>query len=229
MIFITGDTHGTHDFSKLTEFAELNQNLTKSDYMIIVGDFGGVWRVETLEKDLKPYMDLPFTVLFVDGNHENFDMLNKYTVETWNGGKTHRIKSSIIHLMRGQVFEIEGESIFTFGGGTSIDKHLRREGTSWWPQEMPTYEELDEAIVNLKKYNNKVDFIITHACDERALYYPPIKNKYKAMTLFNENQMLSYFEENIDYRHWYFGHYHEDGDITEKKTVLYHNILPLKK
>ena len=119
MIFITGDTHGTHDFSKLTEFAELNQNLTKSDYMIIVGDFGGVWRVETLEKDLKPYMDLPFTVLFVDGNHENFDMLNKYTVETWNGGKTHRIKSSIIHLMRGQVFEIEGESIFTFGGGIS--------------------------------------------------------------------------------------------------------------
>ena len=227
MIFITGDTHGTHDFSKLTKFAELNLNLTKSDYLIIAGDFGGVWCAETLRKDLKPYIDLPFTVLFVDGNHENFDLLNGFPVEIWNGGKVHKIRNDIIHLMRGQVFKIDGNSFFTFGGGTSVDKYLRRERISWWPQEMPSYEELDEAIANLKRYGNEVDIIVTHACDERALYYPPLRTKYKSMTAYRENQMLSYFEENIGYKHWYFGHYHEDGEITDRKTALYQNIIKI--
>lgn len=31
--------------------------------------------------------DRPFTTLFVDGNHENFDLLNAYPVENWHGGK----------------------------------------------------------------------------------------------------------------------------------------------
>ena len=98
---------------------------------------------DTLERDLKPFSDLPVTVLFVDGNHENFDLLNAYPVEMWKGGKVHNIKPDIIHLMRGQVFEIEGKTIFTFGGAASIDRDWRIEGESWRAQELPTYEELD--------------------------------------------------------------------------------------
>ena len=62
-----------------------------------------------------------FTTLFVDGNHENFDRLYEYPVEEWHGGKVHKIRPSVIHLMRGQIFEIEGKSIFTFGGASSHD------------------------------------------------------------------------------------------------------------
>ena len=41
-IFITGDTHG--DFSRLLPAAFHEQrDLTKEDYLIICGDFGGVW------------------------------------------------------------------------------------------------------------------------------------------------------------------------------------------
>lgn len=41
-IFITGDTHG--DFSRLQPAAFREQHdLTKEDYLIICGDFGGVW------------------------------------------------------------------------------------------------------------------------------------------------------------------------------------------
>ena len=85
---------------------------------------------KTLEANLKPYTELPFSVLFVDGNHENFDLLNSYPVEIWKGGKVHRVKPNITHLMRGQVFEIEGKTIFTFGGATSIDRDFRTEGMS---------------------------------------------------------------------------------------------------
>jgi hypothetical protein len=44
MIYITGDTHGMIDWEKLntTEFPE-QKSLTRDDYVIVVGDFGGVW------------------------------------------------------------------------------------------------------------------------------------------------------------------------------------------
>lgn len=228
MIFVTGDTHGQTDFAKMLSFAQEHPNLTKNDFVIIAGDFGAVWSEETLEEDLKPYSAMPFTVLFVDGNHENFDLLNSYPVEIWNGGKVHKIKSDIIHLMRGQVFEIEGKTIFTFGGATSIDKHIRLAfGYGWWEQERPTFAELDEGIANLKRYNNKVDYIITHACGERALMYPPLRTRSSKMQLFPENQLLSNFEDIVGYKHWYFGHYHLDGALNDKMTVLYQEIVRL--
>lgn len=145
MIYVTGDTHGQIDFAKLRIFADNNPQLTKNDYVIIAGDFGAVWCEPTLEKDLKPYEELPFTVLWVDGNHENFTMVNSYP--------------------------------------------------SWWREEMPSYEELDEGIANLKRYNNKIDYIITHSCGERALMYPPLRTRSSQMCRYPENNMLSYIED----------------------------------
>lgn len=227
MIFVTGDTHGQVTFQKLPAFARANPQLTKRDYVIIAGDFGAVWSKETLERDLKPYSDLPFTVLFVDGNHENFDLLNAFPVSEWQGGKVHFMKEDIIHLMRGQVFELEGNTIFTFGGATSVDQNFRREGYSWWKAEPPTDEDLSEALANLKRYNNKVDYIVTHSCGERALMYPPLRTRTLQMDVYPENQMLSYFEDILEYKHWYFGHYHLDGRLNDRMTVLLNEIVPL--
>lgn len=227
MIYVTGDTHRQQDFAKLLRFARENPQLTKKDYVIIAGDFGGVWDQSTLEEDLRPYEALPFSVLFVDGNHENFDLLNSYRVDEWHGGKVHLIKPDIIHLMRGQVFELEGNTIFTFGGATSIDRYMRQEGITWWKEEMPSFEELDEGIANLKRYGNSVDYVITHSCGERALMYPPLRTRTFQMGLYPENQMLSYFEDILSYRHWYFGHFHMDGRLREDMTVLYQEIIPL--
>lgn len=229
MIYITGDTHGQHDFAKLTGFVRQHRGLTKKDFLIVAGDFGGVWDAKTLERDLRPYEELPCTVLFVDGNHENFDLLDAYPVEEWQGGKVHFVKPTVIHLMRGQVFEIEGKTFFTFGGATSIDRDMRREHIGWWKREMPSFEELDEGIANLKRYNNTVDYIVTHSCDEKALWYPPLRTRIFQMGVYPENQMLSNFEDIVTYKHWYFGHYHMDGDLTDKKTVLYQTIVALEE
>lgn len=225
MIFVTGDTHGSQDFRKLHIFAGEHPELTLDDYVIIAGDFGAVWDSKLLAAELKPYTELPFTVLFVDGNHENFDLLETFPVEEWHGGKVQKIKPNIIHLMRGQVFEIEGKTIFTFGGATSIDKFMRREGITWWKQELPTYEELDEGIANLKRYGNKVDYIITHSCSERALMYPQIRNSATLKLSCPESQMLSYIEETTQFTHWYFGHFHIDAEFGGKYTVLFDRVV----
>lgn len=227
MIFVTGDTHGLINFDKLTEFASNNSYLTKNDYVIIAGDFGGVWSNATYEDTLDKFSKLPFTILFADGNHENYDMLSTYPVEEWQGGKVRFIRQDIIHLMRGQVYNIEGKSIFVFGGATSIDKSYRKEGLSWWPQETPTFSDLDEGIANLKKVNNKVDYIITHTCDEKALASWLIQSTGKASRIYQDNRLLSYFEDIVTYRHWYFGHFHTDGAITPQKTAVFRQVIKL--
>ena len=177
MILITGDTHGTIDFNKLKTLPMKIKDLTYNDYVIIAGDFGGVWSEKTLEQDLYHYKKLPFTVLFVDGNHENFDLLNSYEVEYWNGGKIHRIAKNIIHLMRGQVFEIDGKTIFTFGGAISIDKVHRKEHISWWKEEMPTIEDLEVyqrlAIIDMKEslFKYEIDISLDNESNEHFYKY----------------------------------------------------------
>ena len=229
MIYITGDTHRSVHFEKLLVFAKNNPQLTKNDYVIIAGDFGGVFFEETLSEDLKHYSSLPFTVLFVDGNHENFTLLNSYPVSLWNGGKVHKIKDDIIHLMRGQIFVIEGIKIFTFGGATSIDKERRIIGYSYWDEEVPSYLEYEEALNNLEKHDFKVDYIITHSIDERVLYYPSFRDNVEKAKVYPENRLLSNFQDLVNYKKWYFGHYHKDEIINDKKRAIFLDVIELGK
>lgn len=226
MIFVTGDTHGQIDFEKLKVFSNENTSLTKNDYMIICGDFGGVWNPLTIDKELEPYINLPFTVLFIDGNHENFDLLSEYQISNWHGGKVHFISENIIHLMRGQVFDIEGLLFFTMGGATSTDKKMRIENISWWKEEEISEDDIIEANKNLEKVNYKVDYVITHACSEDCYFYPLFRLGYYKS--YRENRVLTNFNALIDYKHWYFGHYHLDGRVDDKRTALYDEIIRIK-
>ncbi len=227
MILITGDTHGTIDYNKI-HLLNNRKILGHNDYLIIAGDFGAVWDKNTLEKDLSYYTKLPFVVLFVDGNHENFDLLNEYEVTIWNGGKVHKIKDNIIHLMRGQIYQIEGKTFFTFGGGTSIDKYRRQEHISWWKDEIPSEAEIDEGKQNLLKVNNKVDYIITHSIDTDTLNNPVMYIWGNKCEAYEDNYILDWFNDNVSYKHWYFGHYHIDRKINDKKTALYNNIVEIE-
>ena len=121
-IYVTGDIHGT-PFPRLnTKMFPDQKHLTKDDYVIICGDFGVIWNDTKTEKYLlDDLQERNFTTLFVDGNHENFDRLNTYPVETWHGGKVHKIRPNVIHLMRGQVFHLQGKTFWTFGGARSHD------------------------------------------------------------------------------------------------------------
>lgn len=85
MIFVTGDTHGDFYRFSLEEFPE-QKEMTRDDTMIICGDFGGVWcgderdNEELDNEELDKLAQLPFTIVFVSGNHENFDALARYPV-----------------------------------------------------------------------------------------------------------------------------------------------------
>ena len=109
MIFITGDTHGDWKNRFKSECFPIGQSLNRSDYVIVCGDFV-YWHDTDIERNNLDWLESqPWTTLFVDGNHSNFDRLKKLPVEEWNGGKVHKIRPHIIHLMRGQVFTIDGK------------------------------------------------------------------------------------------------------------------------
>lgn len=230
MIYITGDTHGQNDISKLfpVSFPD-GKDLTRDDYVIICGDFGGVWYGD--ERDdmrLSFYEEKKYTVLFVDGNHENFEALNRYPVSEWNGGKVHIIRPNIIHLMRGQIFTIEKKTFFTFGGGISIDKCRRMPYVSWWPEEEPSTAEINEAFNNLEQINYKVDYVITHAAPESIMRNDLCKIHPMLMVDCATEKLLNEIYQKLDFKMWFCGHYHMDSWIHScKLQVLYNYVIKL--
>ena len=217
-MYITGDTHGDVDFQKLN--SESFKAL-EGDYVIVCGDFACCWDGGEYDDYIqKWYSEKPWTTLFIDGNHENHDLLYSYPVEIWNGGKVHRINDSIIHLMRGQVFTIEGKKFFTMGGAASTDKVYREEGVSWWAGEMPSREEYEEAIDNLSKHDFKVDYVITHCAPEELL---GIERDYNELTRFLGSLISDY---KLEFNDWFCGHYHTNRYLTPVK-ILYNRIVNL--
>ncbi len=246
MFYITGDTHGTTDWEKLntTNFPEQKYMSDYYDFLIILGDFGGIW--DGAEQDryvLKAYNQRPFTTLFIDGNHENHDLLDQYPIEEWNGGKVHKISDRVIHLMRGQVYNIFGTTFFTMGGAESTDKEYRKEGESWWAREMPSDEEYEEALRNLEKVNFEVDIVLTHCAPEgyigknmSAVYSSDISrllaNNMAGVVDRSGNRLTKFFdslitEHGLKFKHWYFGHYHRDLD-WENFSLVFSRIKSLK-
>ena len=217
MIYLTGDTHS--DFTRFsTDKFPVQREMTKNDYVIICGDFGGVWNYlveSTYEKYWSNWLnEKNFTTLFVDGNHENFTRLYKYPVEEWHGGKVHKIRDSILNLMRGEIFDIDNKKFFTFGGARlhdiqegilNLDEEekiyaYRKRGAffrirdySWWNLEMQTKKEMKNGINTLEKVNYKVDYIITHCCPQVYKLYLVVEHIKKIILqiIYKKYQKIS--------------------------------------
>lgn len=220
MIYITGDTHGEQN-----RFNENNMpgefSWTKDDYLIVCGDFGYIgsgWMfLDELEKR-------PYTICFCDGNHENFDRLYQYPEEIWNGGRIHRVRKNIIHLMRGQVYDIDGKTIFAMGGAYSIDKELRIEGRSWWPQELPTDEEYKEASKNLDACGKKVDYIVSHTAPSEIIRRMGSEPRAEDAELTGFLEWVMY---EVEFKKWFFGHWHRELEIDGRFRALHFGIEAL--
>lgn len=233
MIYVTGDVHMYYDIDKLFPDKFPAADMTKDDYVIICGDFGGIWNYKGPDQEERDWLDWyqkrPFTTLFVDGNHENFNRLYEFPEEMWQGGKIHIIRPGVYHLMRGYVFNLQGRTFFTFGGASSHDRGPYVGNTAqvinkyWWPQELPTQEEMARGIQNLSLHNNQVDFIITH-CLPDSLQDKIVSYGY------DHNYLTAYLEkikDSIEFHHWYCGHFHHDVQLTDSFTVLYKKIIQI--
>ena len=247
MIYVTGDIHGDPRRLSSISFPE-QKEMTKNDYVIILGDFGLIWDYVGESGSERYWLDWldkkPFTTLFIDGNHECYDRLDEYPVEKWNGGNVSFIRNSVIHLKRGQVFKLQQNKVFTFGGASSHDirdgvldpvkdaklikqwnydytKLFRVNHRSWWERELPSEKEMAEGVYNLEKNNWEVDYILTHS---------PAANVLALLGngIYKQDILTKYLEDirtKTEYKKMFSGHMHVDRAINDKDILLYEQIV----
>ena len=218
MIYITGDTHAF--FDQLTNRME-HAGITQGDTAIVCGDFGFTWGRDYDEMHLDAMEQLPYTIAFVDGNHENFDKLYEYPVVDFCGGRAHQVRQNVFHLMRGEVFEIEGHSFFCFGGAYSTDKAGRTPHIEWWPQELPTNEDYKHARASLERIGYKTDYVLTHTIPTSFIHR---LGKYPDG---HDAELTGYFEwlyRGLDFKKWFAGHFHENRDFGDL-VILYDDVV----
>lgn len=237
MIYVTGDLHGFTTLEEKNRLSRRNfdiypllRSLTKEDYLIVCGDFGLFWDNSSEERYWRDWLSKkPYTTLFLDGNHENFEMLGTFPVSEWMGGQVQEVGGGMRHLLRGQVYMIDGKRIFIMGGAESHDKELREEGTSWWPQEMPTEAEFDEARRNLDACGWRVNYVLTHSLPTpvQAQIFQQDPDAYPGNAL---TDFLEEIRQKLTFRAWYSGHYHLDGRVISdpRLHLIYNGIRELK-
>jgi len=183
----------------------------------------------------------------VDGNHDNFDRLNEFPVHQWNGGSVRYIRPHVLHLTRRQVFEISGMTFFTMGGATSHDiqdgildpaapdfeqeyrfkrrtrQMFRVKGVSWWPEELPSDEEYEEAVRNLERANWKVNCILTHCA--------PTSIQTKMDRNYTPDRLTDFLQtvmERCQFDCWFLGHYHQNKIIDDRFIIQWEQMVELK-
>lgn len=255
-IYVTADIHG-NPFSRFStdafyEQKEFSKNKDEN-VCIVLGDFGIIWQNDGESPEEKWKLDWleskPFTTVFVDGNHDNHPRIYTYPIKEWNGGLVHEIRPHVLHLIRGEIYTIEGKKFFAFGSASSNDiqdgildpddfdnydefkktwkqwdkqrKMFRVKGITWWDTELPNQDEMNNGIANLEKHNWKVDYIITHSPPASVI-------ALLGHGLYEQDVLTKYLEEircNTEYKRHFMGHMHINKALNDKDILLYEQII----
>ena len=113
MVYLTGDTHGELDRFRHGRLRWLG----KRDTVVVLGDFGFVWDGSKEEqKRLDWLRKRPYTLLFLDGSHENYQMLAQYPETEQFGGRVQSLGGNLYHVCRGSILELEAKSTCASAG-----------------------------------------------------------------------------------------------------------------
>jgi hypothetical protein len=162
LVGFAGDWHGTTPWAlqRLQAFAA--EGVT---HIYHVGDFGlwpGVDGETFLRKVNKAATEHGQTLFVVPGNHENYDQIARMTADA-DGWLVLDLYPALKFAPRGHVW-LDGEVRFAaLGGAGSVDRNIRVEGKTWWPEEAITCENVDTLVSNVTAHGwDRVDVLLTH-------------------------------------------------------------------
>lgn len=246
---IHGNPFGRFSTDAFYEQKEFGNN--KNDNTILqLGDFGIVWNRngETPEEKWKlDWLEKKnFTVAFIDGNHDNIPQLDTYPIKEWNGGLVNEIRPSVLRLRRGEIYTIEGKKFFAYGGASSHDisdgildyddpdwkakaKALEKQGKymyrvknfTWWSEELPSEEEMQNGIDNLTKHDWEVDYILSHTPPASVI-------ALLGHGLYEQDKLTKYLEDirsKTEFKRHYMGHMHTNRQLNDRDILLYEQII----
>lgn len=212
MLFVTGDIHG--DWNRLQDIIIYLESTYDSVTLLVAGDFG-IWDIENVIelRVLSNTFRSNTQIFFVDGNHENYDILHQYPIIDKFGGQVQEINQKVFRIMRGSIVNINGYSVLGFGGATSTDKEYRIPFISWWPGEQWNQKDRERLYELLDTSNLYVDIVLTHEAPATVVDFLYNGRPRSVDTMTRGLELL---KEHIDYGKWFFGHHHQDTRIPNK-------------
>jgi hypothetical protein len=224
-IAILGDVHSDWTSLDIVLKDVFEKGITT---IIQVGDFGYAWpKVSPWQPNVNRHhnvmdwrdggtgnLDPSIKMFWLDGNHENFDVLDEdggaWAYPYWEYCPRGTIK---------EFPEILGDAeIMLFGGATSVDKASRVPHLYWWPQENITYMQVMKAQQAACDRNIKAMF--THEHPDCVDYYKHVKGNAHFGSLAikemsrSDRVALQVLKETINPEFWFFGHHHRFANGT---------------
>ena len=215
MIFVTADTHG-----EMERFEDKQlKKLKKGDTLVVLGDFGFVWADSDREKkNLAKLAKKPYTILFIDGLGDSFEVLRKYADCQYCSAQAKEIvKDKIYYIKRGEIAEIEGRKLLFFGGNDIYDPDIVESFDD------PTSADFENCRANLEKVSDSVDYILTHIPSGRI-------NRFINLDSYATSETMDFFDlvaKDVAYKKWYFGCLHLDKYVSPKVQAVYTDVYQL--
>lgn len=150
-VAVAGDWHANTDYARR---AILHASKRGADVLVHVGDFGYLFTPAYLNTLTATLERCDMTLLFVDGNHEDFDFL---LAQPLNDDGVRPLSSRIAHLPRGFSWTWGSEKWLALGGAHSVDRQWRNAGSEWWFQETLKQSDVEKASAV-----GKVDHLVCH-------------------------------------------------------------------
>lgn len=221
-VLVTGDVHGD-----ILLLLEMVRSIENDEMLFVTGDFGLFWFDINSNSDKYTILNNMLEsknayIVFVDGNHENHNFINRTEISEFCGAKCHKLLPRVIHIMRGEIVNIDGIKIFCFGGAYSVDRFWREKNKTYFEEELPNENEYDSGLNNLINADFKVDYIITHTCQRRLV--KKLGQRHKAIKEIKLQNYIQWIVDNVEYKKHYFGHWHMDKKISESDIAIFNNI-----
>jgi Calcineurin-like phosphoesterase len=220
-ILVAGDWHGNTAWAvHVIKLAAEVLDGEPAKTIVHLGDFG-IWPGPPGWKYMAALTEATgahgVEVCFVDGNHEDHDFLDIVREgKRQPDGSLHppfSIAPDIWWLPRGYRWTWHGRTWLALGGGVSLDRAIRTEGKSWWPQEEITAEQAAQVIVD-----GGADVMVTHDCPSGVRHtFPPPPSFWDPRDLARNDvhrQQLQLVVNAVQPKHLMHGHLHRSYQRT---------------
>jgi predicted phosphodiesterase len=167
------------------------------DRIVQVGDFG-FW--PRLEKMPGMEIDLGIPFYFIDGNHDDHDILN-VMVENNSPFPHHKYKG-VKYIERCTIMD----NVFHLGGAESIDKHMRTYGVDWSPMENIRSSDYYKAV----SHDQKCDVMVCHETSDAGFNILMADKSMSKDTPDGKSNrsIISALIDHFDAKMLVHGHYH---------------------
>ena len=217
---IAGDWHGSILAAKGCIEQAVEEGCTR---VIQVGDFGIPFYTgnDFLERVSALAVEADIEVLFLDGNHENFDTVEKW-VNTYKRDDRGLIPvlPNLTYMPRGSVWKDEDGLVYAvMGGAASIDRDWRTRGFDYFPQELISPDDVFRLFIKASYFENNIDVLLTHDCSDRTDWgFALIPDSQSQMNRRVIDEILDYLKPDFHFH----GHMHKRYEwVLNDTTKVY--------